>query len=464
MYPSAAELVARYLRTSGYKEEASLDPDAGSRGGITIDQILQEKKTFDLSVQFEKLGTDDVQPGWRSPAPSFPVVLSDSPTRSNILSASVLDLLLPGTDQATRCIAATTADRRLNLFEARSSSPSLLKSITHFQDSPLLDLTALTNKLILASSMSGKLVLYNTYLDAVVDERRDHSKYIVKIATWTVGNATLVASAGWDSKVQLYKLTSTDSDRPKLGEPLATLSLSTLPETICFIPRPGRDTPVLLVTRRDSTYLYYYDVGASGSGTWDLTPLGKQNLAPHSNAWIVFSPSDVQLCPTDPSIVAVATSSTPHMKLLIVRLLVPPRNRTINHASSDSADPMQQSQNPHPPLTQAAQARAELQLQDREEAAIVISINTTAPQSAYSTPSLAWRPDGSGIYVTSDDGVVRGFESQTGKLISTLNGHDSGSKIRCLWAGFLEGVCTGDRTEWLLSGGFDQKLILWHSS
>jgi hypothetical protein len=44
-----------------------LEPDAGSGTGVTIDQILQEKKTFDLSLSFEKLGTDDGEKGWRNP-------------------------------------------------------------------------------------------------------------------------------------------------------------------------------------------------------------------------------------------------------------------------------------------------------------------------------------------------------------------------------------------------------------
>jgi WD40 repeat protein len=104
-------------------------------------------------------------------------------------------------------------------------------------------------------------------------------------------------------------------------------------------------------------------------------------------------------------------------------------------------------------------------IQDREEAAILLNINTMSPQTAYSTPKLAWRPDGSGIYVTSDDGIIRGFEASTGKLVVSLRGHESGSKIRCLWAGFLDENADDSvhSNECVISGGFDRKLILWKS-
>lgn len=145
--------------------------------------------------------------------------------------------------------------------------------------------------------------------------------------------------------------------------------------------------------------------------------------------------------------------STPHMKLLIVKLLLPP-----TRSSGPAADT---SLGPDGPVTQASQARAELAVADKEEAAILVNVSTLAPQTSYSTPRLVWRPDGSGVYVSSDDGVVRGIEAKSGKLISSLKAHEPGSKIRCLWAGHLTN--DDEKTECLISGGFDQKLIVWRS-
>ena len=48
-----------------------MPPDAGStsKGDLTIEQILQEKKIFDLTVNFEKLGVGDRS--WHVPGQSY---------------------------------------------------------------------------------------------------------------------------------------------------------------------------------------------------------------------------------------------------------------------------------------------------------------------------------------------------------------------------------------------------------
>ena len=95
------------------------------------------------------------------------------------------------------------------------------------------------------------------------------------------------------------------------------------------------------------------------------------------------------------------------------------------------------------PLTQAAQTRSNLALQDREEAAIQIHVSTMAPQTPYSTPQIVWRPNGSGVFVNGDDGVIRGLEAKTGKVVSTLQGgHEVGSKIRSIWVRANRSKCS----------------------
>ncbi|KAF2110085.1 WD40-repeat-containing domain protein [Lophiotrema nucula] len=472
MLPSAAELVARYLKANGYTEtlasflkEAGLPSDTGSTSndGVSVEQILQEKKIFDMSLSFEKIGIDDKNRGWCEPSPTVPSVMDQLPTKSNILSVHTVELMLPNSNRSTLCIAATTADRRINVIDPTSSSLPLLHSFDHIQDSPVLDLIVLQRRYMLATSMSGRLVLYDPDADKVLGERRDHKKYVVKLATWSYASKIFVASAGWDSKVYLYQLAIKEGENPKLEPPFASLTLPTLPETILFIESPETRSPLLLLARRDSTFLYYYDIPEPTENNVDIPYLGKQNIAPQSNAWVAFTPSDVQVCPSDPSLVAVATSSTPHMKLLVVRLLIPPKGAPsasgeVLHTLDNSANSvLSRNQYPTSNATQAAQLRAELVVQDREDAAILININTMAPQTAYSTPRLAWRPNGSGIYVSSDDGIVRGFEASTGKLNASLRAHEPGSKIRCLVTG-LE-----NDEEFLVTGGFDTRLIVWKS-
>lgn len=283
----------------------------------------------------------------------------------------MLSLALSPHSNPLSYLAATTADRRLHLIDPTSAPPYAIQSYSSFQDSPILDLVAIQNRYLLAASMSGKLLLYDTHTEEVLDQRKDHSKYVVKLSTWSTEGFVMIATAGWDSKVFLYCL-RTDQPTLQLGEPVATMSLPSIPETLLFIQSPESLDPLLLLTRRDSTFLHYYTVASIGSESSEMSLLGRQNLAPHSNAWVAFTPSDVQTCPVDPSIVAVATSSTPHMKLLIVKLLIPP-----GKASFSGSDPIADDA----PVTQASQARANLVQQDKEEAAITINISTMAPQT-----------------------------------------------------------------------------------
>ncbi|GAB7344042.1 hypothetical protein MBLNU457_1961t1 [Dothideomycetes sp. NU457] len=304
--------------------------------------------------------------------------------------------------------------------------------------------------------MSGQLSLVDSNGN-IQDKRRDHLKYVVQVQVYHDPNSqhAWIATAGWDSKCHLYSI-DMSSEPDKLPEPAATISLTSNPESLAFITHPETSTPVLILTRRDSTFLYYHAVDSSAR------LIGKQNIAPLSNAWIAFTPSSIALCPSDNTVLAVATSSVPHMKLIIVRLMVPPMTSETTPAAPTEnlrSSLLDDSTNTAAP-TAGSVAREVYALQDREAAAILVQISTMAPQTPYSTPALAWRPDGTGVWVNSDDGVIRGVEASTGKIVATLNGHDPGSKIRCLCTCLVENE-EGQNEEWLISGGFDQKMIVW---
>lgn len=316
--------------------------------------------------------------------------------------------------------------------------------------------------------MSGQLILQRGA--DVLGRRKDHSKYAIKVVAHEDADTgkVLVATAGWDSKICVYafdlpaETAGEDPDTVTMGEPVAYINLATNPESMLFVRHVDLGRVVLLVSRRDSTHLYYYQVDNlltnSTTTPQECNLLGKQNLAPHSNAWVTFSPSGLALSPHDPGLLAVATSSLPHMKVIIVRLLFPPAesfeigaNQTTSPAAAE-------------PETQATQAFAALALQNREDTAILVQANTFSPQTAYSTPQVVWRPDGSGVWVNGDDGVIRGVEARTGKVVALLKqGHRNGYKVRTIWAGWVEVLDNGKVTieEWVVSGGFDKRLIIW---
>lgn len=393
----------------------------------------------------------------RFSAPSHPQVVQTLPSTANLLHVSVENMKngeLSGS--LFQLLFATTADRRLN-FIMPNSTFTLFQSKNFIHDSPILSCITIGKQYLttITTGMSGQVVLYDHKEEKVLDERRDHKKYVVQVAAWQNGDEHWIATAGWDRKVFLYQLESREPlSSGSLGAPVASLTLLTNPETATFIKNPYTSEPILLVTRRDSTSLHYYALpkcqGPSypRSGSGELKLLGLQNLTPHSNAWIAFSLSCVSICPTDPTLLAVATSSVPHMKLIIVRLLT----------ATFVAPSLRSDELP----THADQTRKKLDIQDREDAAIQVSVSAFAPQTPYSTPQVCWRPDGSGVWVNGDDGALRGLEAKTGKIVSTLKGgHEEGSKIRSVWAGMVGSGL--EEEEWVVSGGFDRRLVVWKS-
>lgn len=360
-----------------------------------------------------------------------------------------------GDGEASNALVVSAADKTLAFLDPSSPYTPIERSLDA-SDSPLLSCASLSGRYLVASSMSGKVYLHDLQRGRTVDSRRDHQKYVVKSICHQDESGSWVATAAWDAKVFVYRLRDVGGESCALGDAVAQVELPTNPESILFIKHPEIATPVLLLSRRDSTFLYYYALpDGAGDGTKALVLLGRQNLAPHSNAWIAFTPSALALSPRDPLLLAVATSAVPHMKLIIVRLLLPPPQQQQSAGGVPTATVSGR-------LTQASQAREELALQDREASAILIHCTTLAPQTAYSTPALAWRPDSSGVFVNGDDGVLRGLETTTGKIAWTLKGgHDPGSKIRCLWAGFADAAC---EREIVVSGGFDKRLIVWNAT
>jgi WD40 repeat protein len=340
----------------------------------------------------------------------------------------------------------SSADRRLHAI--KMPFLQLHESLAGLQDSPILSSAIVKDRYLLTVAMSGQLLASD--LDGkVFVKRRDHSKYAVKIVVFNHPDGRVsIATAGWDCKVNIYQQSAATS--VDFGEPTGTISLPSKPEAILFASHPDSGGPVLLLTRTDSNHVFYYAIEP------EPRLLGNQNLAPHSNAWVAFTPSALALCPTDPTLIAVATSTVPHMKILIVRLLVPPVTETTSQ-TQPTAIRTSLLDDTRATETQSSQARAALAVSDREDAAIQIHCTSFAPQTAYSTPAIVWRPDGSGVWVNGDDGAIRGIEASTGKVMSTLQGHEEGSKVRCLWAGEVNGQ------ELLISGGFDQRLIVWQA-
>jgi WD40 repeat protein len=427
----------------------SEDASITKPGDWTVEVILEEKKQYDISLAFEKK-TNEGKHEWTNQAPVNPTTLRLS-NSSNVLCVT--------TNSSQNEILTTHADKSLNHVLGRPPY-DLSSALSDGNDAPILSINPLQNAYLLSTSMSGQLALRDAQTGNLIAKRRDHRKMAIQVVAEMVSERLLIITAGWDQRVLLYvtnpsTLQSLDEDvdsesgEPNFfGDPVHMMTLTTVPESILLVRHPETQDLYLVLSRRDSSFIYYYHISIpppSRPLICNVTPAGRQNLAPHSNAWVAFTPSCLSISPKDPTLLAVATSHLPHMKLIIVRLLFPSQDTPVIDAETP---------------TPSSMARADLALQDREDTAISLHVTTLAPQTPYSTPRVVWRPDATGVWVNGDDGVIRGIEVKTGKIVSLLNGHEPASKVRTLWAGYLSDEA-GNQREVLISGGFDKQVLVW---
>lgn len=244
-----------------------------------------------------------------------------------------------------------------------------------------------------------------------------HSKYAVRV----ICEEGYIVSASYDKTICVYSLGFTEEDgyqTPTFGVLMGKLELPTRPEAIVITRIPGlSEEPVLVFSREDSTILYIHRLAPN------LPLVGETNLSPHENTWSTFHAMSLSMHPNVPGLVAVGTNHVPHMKLLLVDLT---RGEGATNAN-------------------------------RVNAITEMEVFTGAPQSAYSTAVVSWRPDGGAIWVNADDGLVRAVERGTGKVKAKLEA-GVGQKVRALWAGQVGGL---SGREVVVTGGFDKRLRIW---
>ena len=449
---------------------------------------------------------------FRPKAPSTGTEVSCTSGRANVLCVSYCP--------TTKWIMFSTADKALQFVSCDKPYDLAYDDGANLGcASPFLSICDLRGGVYLLTAMDGSLVVARHARrgrNRALYSRRWHAKYAVQVIAHSLGatgdgaeQSFVVATAGWDQKVNVFLLrwksgAEEDAELETWGDEnlqlIDEIALPSNPSSLVFARHPDTKVLHLIISRRDSTFLSYHAVAhepgatASWSAAAELsssplkvTASGRQNLAPHSTAWTSFTPSHLALSPVDPTLLAVATSHTPHMKLILVRLLFPPAAAEAEAEAAAVGDDVVDTSTTtasQTPLTirpghatHTSQARAALRTQDREEAALLLVVSAFAPQTPYSTPQVVWRPGGSGVWVNGDDGVVRGLEVGTGRVVALLGGggggnegreghggHEGGVKVRCLWAGFVGGPERGDEgggREVVISGGFDRRVFVW---
>lgn len=355
-------------------------------------------------------------------------------------------------DQQSNTIIASFVNNTAGFWDTSNPPAPTLGILSTGRN--ILSLAVVKDRCFLSGQMDGSITAHELRSFKALASVKAHSNYAVQVITTWDGENLLIATAGWDKKISIHLAPDFQSESPSplsFSETFITVTTSHNVQSLLFARHPDTNELYLVYTIRDSIHLHYLHLTRNASHSvqdpnpYIATPAGRQSLAPQQHStWTSFTPAWLEASPIDPTLIAVATSHTPSMKLIVTRLLFP------------SADPPP----PHESHRQATTPNLPTH-GTKDELAIKLVATTHAPQNDYSTPRCAWRPDGSGLWVSGDDGVIRGIDAETGKVARELKegGHEPGTKIRALWAGRL-GRGEEER-EVLVSGGFDRQVLVW---
>ena len=547
-----ALLVARFLRQNGYTatlaaflDETSLsaadaeaDGDTNSDGksaldpSLTLESLVDAHRKHAASGAFAKAESVPQSRPWRQPTPTLPTLLPSPTPGANMLRvlAAHMEVGDDGRERgssnppARQHLVATTAARRVYVFDVAAHPHPALVADWMPADSPVLDWHVLTPRFSLGTCMSGLVFVWANDWAKRVCERRDHRKFLVRAAVCvrnvqhqeeedasssdgttaavdTGRRNFYVVTAGWDHRIFVYNLSlPSDSSSsssssaaaeapPTLSDPIAQLDLPTLPEDIHLHEAGGRTDRPRACAPRLGRAILLCSARSDGAGIADACPSRRPVGAVPSDLFGRLAHRSPRAGRHDVEHARYAARRGAHAGSrrgrgcgmpTLVRVSQP---KTRKNRSSSSSRPRRRSE-PDWLLQRKTHAR-------RQSA-------PRAPRTRLRRPiarrAPVWRPDGSGVWVTGDDGVIRGIETGSVKVVARLGaaaaggnddgdgdetrhgtgtalpqesstqrfvGHEVDSKVRDLWAGWLDIRGSGDREECVLSAGFDRRCILW---
>lgn len=291
------------------------------------------------------------------------------------------------------CIFSSSVDKTLKIRSTISPNFDLLD--TYSFTSPVLSSASdPTNRYIVVSTMEGSLSLIDLVTRKILQKVEDHTKYVVRVV-WSA-DGRFVTSIGYDKGILIYEVVnspSEDDDSPILleGEEADLLSgtpkvelvqkwshyAQSNPEAIIFLP----ESDYLVFTCREDNLIRYVALPGKEQDEkkdWEITSF---NLNPNGDNWVSFSILYITIHPTLP--ILCLQTSTENSRLLLY------------------------------PFHSAQR---------------ISTLFTTIEQGDYSTPRHCWLKDGTGVLLSSEDGMIRCIDMQ-GRIVLKLGAHGGVSPL-----------------------------------
>lgn len=338
--------------------------------------------------------------------------------------------------------------------------------------------------LVLTAGMDGRYIVTDVGAGECVGDEKAHARFINAMGYDTEEN--LLASAGYDGLIKIYKLDIVS--KKVVFRLLGQHKFLQIPTVVRFARLPesagsqaGR--LVLLACIQDSTRLFYLSVPPRleepGSQPTSLSVISKTNLldAEYASSHITFTPMALDLASDGSGRYAVATSHMPNMRVVIGELGLEAHDDAEAAVAAATGDVQVKEEESAEVLAMRSKNRNNL---------ILHNIQARAPQDKFSIPKIRWSADNNGVWVTGDDGIVRGIEVETGTVVVELGrgggpaaaaaparaGEPSAEadefagkhtdKIRDIDVGVLlpaPGGGGGEATQIVVSGGVDKRVF-----
>lgn len=404
-------LVAQFLRENNYVEtlrafEAEHGRPIPSNGlnSESLENILAERRAF----QQPEVAEDLVDPGlvafrdkllvaWNYPYPNK-AVLVDTKSSGLVISSACLyydnrNILLASTSKM-QIVVMNLGYFALENISRVSVGRAVVKKIV-----------PLPNERVALVAMDG--MVYIVQIKALflgefasIAKIRAHTKLIIDMVHVRVKDTDFLISMSRDLTVKVFQV---ENEITLVSE----YKMATLGSSLGAINY--QDQLAVILGKMDHTLLEVLVLKDT------LSPRYKISLNDAEFSAYLFSPHSIRILnTTGVPLIAVATSHEPYMRLIVVSL------KDIEAIKEQDVTPTLLNQ-------------------------MLLNISTLSPQDKFSQPLIEWRPDGSGIWVAGDDGVIRGIDLTTKAVTVELREHKHRIKSLSIgWNGDDEALFSSD--------------------
>lgn len=290
---------------------------------------------------------------------------------------------LPDLYNNAKLVLTSSSDKSLRVFDVNTQKLQHVFHAVHGSSAAIRSITYIGKGIVVTGGMDGRFVATDLISKQEVGAERAHGRFINGVAFNSAHS--VLASAGFDGFLKLYKIDVVESEPRKVTFTLlGSHKFLQIPTAVALVELAECPGLTLLACTQDSTFMHFLQVPSTPTDepVDILQEIRKINLldAEYSSL-VTFTPLDISIAPDGSNRYAVATSHAPHMRIILGNL---------------------------------------------NETEIEKNLLAYAPQDKFSNPRIKWSTDGKGIWATGDDGIVRGIEVVTGKVVAELkNGHDN---------------------------------------